>query len=147
MGDETKVKQEPKPELDTKEEEPKKLDSKLKDMAHNVAEKLLDNPAVKERVNDIIVTKDPEEKAEKVKSLKDAIHHAVHGAMLAKKKKDEKTDKQEEVKVEKDVKKENELNPELKDMAHKVATKLMDNAIIHNHLVEILQEDDPSVKD
>merc|ERR1739848_337903 len=78
-----KVQQEQKPKLDSKEVEQSSngLDSKLKDVAHNVAEKLLDNADVKKRVHDIIVTKDPEEKAEKVNKLKDAIHQAVHGAI------------------------------------------------------------------
>ena len=39
-----------------------------------------------------------------------------------------------------EVKDAKELDPEMKDMAHQVATKLMDNPIIHDHVTEILQE-------
>merc|ERR1739848_950907 len=98
----------------------------LEGIAHDMAAKLMENPVIKKTVNDIKVEEDPKVKAEKTQTLKDAIHHAL-------------------LKVE-DEKAEKGINPALKDMAHKMASKLMENPIIKQSVNDINVEEDPIKK-
>merc|ERR1739848_539062 len=104
----------------------KTVNPAIKDMAHNMAAKLMDNPIIHEQVTEIFTEQDPKVKAEKKQKLKDAIHHAL-------------------VKVE-DEKAEKATNPALEDMAHKMASKLMENPIIKQSVNDINVEEDPIKK-
>jgi len=99
----------------------KTVNPAIKDMAHNMAAKLMDNPIIHEQVTEIFTEQDPKVKAEKKQKLKDAIHHAL-------------------VKVE-DEKAEKATNPALEGIAHDMAAKLMENPVIKKTVNDIKVEE------
>merc|ERR1739848_334495 len=108
-------------EVTLEKDQENQLDPEMKDMAQKVADHLMQNPIFKDQIDDIKNEQDAKVKEEKMEKLKDEIHK---GMEKFQKKRDEAIQKKQE----------------MKDVAKRIAKKMMDNPEVKKEVMEAFQD-------